>query len=234
MNVGETAVQLDLWSPSVPTEPRYTLSVVDQHKRKAKNGPFAVFIVPQGRLVGRDTSVHTHKLSLSHTCTHANTCALAHTLTHRETDWLFSSDSGRKNLAESAGFERLIVVTLHRGHTYPSLDAVKEEVSGKVIEFIQKGLPRRKQVCVCLCSLVVNGCSFEFEFIQYPVLSLGDGLGSRVVLHEGSSVHSGRYVVEESDSGDPGEGVRLRRLVFVSTPHLAQSEIQIIAGEHID
>ena len=40
---------MDFWSPSVPSEPRYTLSVVDLHKRKGKNGPFAIFIVPQGR-----------------------------------------------------------------------------------------------------------------------------------------------------------------------------------------
>lgn len=51
LHIGETAFQMDLWLPSVLTAPRYTLSVVDLHKRKAKNGPFAVFIVPQGRLV---------------------------------------------------------------------------------------------------------------------------------------------------------------------------------------
>ena len=45
--------------------------------------------------------------------------------------------------------------------------------------------------------------------MQYPVLTLGDGLDSRVVLHEGSSAHSGGYVVEECDSSEGGEGVRL-------------------------
>ncbi len=42
---------MDLWSPSVPTVPRYTLAIVDLPKRKAKNGPFAIFLVPQGRSV---------------------------------------------------------------------------------------------------------------------------------------------------------------------------------------
>lgn len=63
--------------------------------------------------------------------------------------------------------------------------------------------------------------------MQHPVLTLGDGLGSRVVLHEGSSAHSGDYVVEECDGC---EGVRLRRLVFLSSQHLAQTEVQMIPG----
>jgi hypothetical protein len=66
--------------------------------------------------------------------------------------------------------------------------------------------------------------------MQHPVLTLGDGLGSRVVLHEGSSTHSGGYVVEECDGGEGGEGVRLRRLVFLTSQHLAQTEVHMIPG----
>jgi len=63
----------------------------------------------------------------------------------REVDWLFSSDEGRLQLAESAAVERLVVVTMHRGHTYSSLEEVKEEVSAKATELIQGGLaPGRK------------------------------------------------------------------------------------------
>ena len=69
-----------------------------------------------------------------------------------------------------------------------------------------------------------------FLSIQYPVLTLGDGLGSRVVLHEGSSAHSRDYVVEECDGGEGGEGVRLRRLVFLSTQHLAQTKVYMVPG----
>jgi hypothetical protein len=73
---------------------------------------------------------------------------------------LFSSDPGRRQLAESAGFERLVVVTLHRGHAYSSLDAVKEEVAEKAVELIQHGLPHGRQVicvekhntCTCTCT----------------------------------------------------------------------------------
>ena len=49
LHPGEPAVQLDLWSSSVTAEPRFSLFVVDTPRRKAKNGPFAIFIAPQGR-----------------------------------------------------------------------------------------------------------------------------------------------------------------------------------------
>jgi len=44
------------------------------------------------------------------------------------------------------GYERLVVVTLHRGHHYMSLDAVKEEVSGKAVEFVQASATSTKKV----------------------------------------------------------------------------------------
>ena len=72
---------------------------------------------------------------------------------------------------------------------------------------------------------------FSFSCSQYPVLTLGDGLGSRVVLHKGNSAHSGDYVVEECDGSESGEGVRVRRLVFLSSQHLAQTEVHMIQTE---
>ena len=65
---------------------------------------------------------------------------------YRETDWLFSSDGGRKQLAESAGFERLVVVTLHRAHTYTGVEGVREEVGGRAVQLVQGGVAREKQV----------------------------------------------------------------------------------------
>lgn len=44
------------------------------------------------------------------------------------------------------GYERLVVVTLHRWHQYMSLDAVKEEVSGKAVEFLQSSASNTKKV----------------------------------------------------------------------------------------
>ena len=65
---------------------------------------------------------------------------------------MFSSDTGRLQLAESAGVERLVVVTMHRGHTYSSMEEVKDEVVGKAVELIQGGLPSAHKVkgyCGC-------------------------------------------------------------------------------------
>lgn len=71
--------------------------------------------------------------------------------------------------------------------------------------------------------------SLNFVFFQYPVLSLGEGLGSRVVLHEGSSPFTGRYVIEECEEEEEG---RVRRLVFLNTPALAQTVVNIIPGTY--
>ena len=66
------------------------------------------------------------------------------------------------------------------------------------------------------------------------MLTLGDGLGSRVVLHEGSSTHSGNYVVEECDRSEAGGEMRVRRLVFLSSQHLTQTEVRMIPGKTIN
>jgi len=49
-------------------------------------------------------------------------------------EWLFSTSEGRLELRRNAGYERLLVVTLHREHSYDSLDTVKSELSEKVLE----------------------------------------------------------------------------------------------------
>lgn len=67
-------------------------------------------------------------------------------LSFRETNWLFSSTSGSTQLAESAGYERLVIVTLHRGHAYQGLEQVKEEISGKAMELSPDTLPDGKKV----------------------------------------------------------------------------------------
>ena len=66
---------------------------------------------------------------------------------------------------------------------------------------------------------------------QWPILSLGDGLGNRDILFEGSSDCTGEFVVEEVIDED---GSLLRRLVFLSTPHMAQSETKVIQGTYRD
>ena len=60
---------------------------------------------------------------------------------------MFSTVEGRVELRRSAGYERLLVVTLHREHTYDSLDSVKSELSEKVLELAP--LNAAQQVSSC-------------------------------------------------------------------------------------
>ena len=57
-------------------------------------------------------------------------------------------------------------------------------------------------------------------FIQVPFLSIGEYLGNHVILHEGNSVLSGDYVVEDGD----GDG----RLIFLSNKNVVKSEARLV------
>lgn len=77
----------------------------------------------------------------------------------RETEWLFGSPPGRQQLAESAGFERLIVIHLNRNHCYENLDMIKSELSGKVMELAPRNLKKDTKVCLALvlCDALQTG-----------------------------------------------------------------------------
>ncbi|XP_041780407.1 eEF1A lysine and N-terminal methyltransferase homolog [Anopheles merus] len=118
----------------------------------------------------------------------------------RETEWLFATPAGRRKLQESAKFDRLAIVTLHRGHLYTDLEAVKAELA----ESVKSLAPQQ----------VLQGASI-------PYLSIGAEVGRRETIHTGRSELSGEYVVEEI----AGENGRLfRRLVFLSNQAVVQSE----------
>ncbi|XP_060064258.1 eEF1A lysine and N-terminal methyltransferase-like [Ylistrum balloti] len=108
----------------------------------------------------------------------------------RETEWMFSTDEGRQQLSKSAGFCRLVVVTLNRAHTYETLDTIKSELSPHVLELAPP--------------------NFKLG-LQVPFLSLGDQKGSRTVRFQGNSPTLGELVVEDIVT-DPGQ--YRRRLVF--------------------
>ena len=61
------------------------------------------------------------------------------------------------------------------------------------------------------------------------MLSLGDELGSRVTLDEGSSLLNGKYVMEECENE---EKKRVRRLIFLESPNVPQAEVNMIPGMH--
>nr|XP_014345432.1 PREDICTED: methyltransferase-like protein 13 isoform X2 [Latimeria chalumnae] len=123
----------------------------------------------------------------------------------RETEWLFGTDEGRKQLAQSAGFRRLLVVSLHRDQDYAGMQSIQSELSGKVMELAPPGLPHNQQV---------------------PFLSMGGDIGIRIVQHSGTSQLSGDYVVEDVKGED---GKFFRRLVFLSNMNVVQSEARLIA-----
>lgn len=55
-------------------------------------------------------------------------------------------EDGRKQLAVSAGFRRLITVALHRGQQYESMDSIQAELSTRVMELAPAGMPPQQQV----------------------------------------------------------------------------------------
>lgn len=63
-----------------------------------------------------------------------------------ETAWLFSSSEGQKQLAASANFRRLVVVTMHRNQEYTDMQAVQSELSPMVMDLAPPAMPPNQQV----------------------------------------------------------------------------------------
>lgn len=118
----------------------------------------------------------------------------------RESEWLFGTPAGRRQLQDSARFGRLVVAVLRRGHKFDSLEAVKEELAHAAKMLIPYGFVG-----------------------QIPFLSLGSDVGRRVKVFEGSSQISGDFVVEDVDVDDSTH----RRLVFLDNQFLVQSEAKL-------
>eukprot|EP00057_Strongylocentrotus_purpuratus_P015343 XP_011669817.1 PREDICTED: methyltransferase-like protein 13 [Strongylocentrotus purpuratus] len=122
----------------------------------------------------------------------------------RETEYLFGTDRGRGQLADQAGFQRLVVVTLHRGHLYQSIDSIKTELSSKVMELKPSELPSNTQV---------------------PFLSIGEDVGDREVRYEAEGSHSNRVIVEDVRGEDGG---MYRQIIFSSNPNIVQSQAKLV------
>ncbi|NWX87328.1 MET13 protein, partial [Nothoprocta pentlandii] len=123
----------------------------------------------------------------------------------RETEWLFGTEEGRRQLAASAGFRRLVAVALHREQHYEGMAGIQAELSGKVMELAPPGLPAGQQV---------------------PFLSVGGDIGVRTVQHRDTSPLSGEYVVEDVKGDDK---CYFRRLIFLSNRNVVQSEARLLA-----
>uniref|UniRef100_A0A452FII6 eEF1A lysine and N-terminal methyltransferase n=1 Tax=Capra hircus TaxID=9925 RepID=A0A452FII6_CAPHI len=121
-----------------------------------------------------------------------------------EGEWLFGMEEGRKQLAASAGFRRLITVALHRGQQYEGMDSIQAELSARVMELAPAGMPAQLQV---------------------PFLSVGGDIGVRIVQHQDCSPLSGDYVIEDVQGDDRRY---FRRLIFLSNRNVVQSEARLL------
>lgn len=122
----------------------------------------------------------------------------------RENEWLFASPEGRAQLTLGAGFQRLAIASTHRGQTYESLQAVKDELSGSILELAPHDLPPNQRVLF---------------------LSVGEDVGQRTVVYRNRSELSGEFVVEDVAQDDNSIS---RRLIFLNKPTVIQSEVKLV------
>lgn len=128
-------------------------------------------------------------------------------LNFRESEWLFSTPQGRSKILSSAKFNRLSIVSMHRGHKYTSWEDVQEELSSSIRNLAPRGLKNQ----------------------QIPFLSLGSDVGKRETIFQGKSNLSGDYIVEEITGQD---NKIFRRLIFLSNQFVIQSEALVKVGEY--
>jgi len=85
-------------------------------------------------------------------------------------EWMFSSAEGRCELHRNAGYERLLVVTLHREHTYENLESVKSELSEKMLELAPANTAKQVERIVCFAAGCVWYCPVKIT-TEYLVKS---------------------------------------------------------------
>lgn len=106
----------------------------------------------------------------------------------------------------------MAIISLCRDQNFESLNQVKSELNGVVLDFAPDFLKNTSDVLY---------------------LSLGDDyLGERTVKKTYHSSINGDFVVEDVFSSDSNE--TLRRLVFLSNQNVVQSEIQLVKKEKND
>ena len=57
-----------------------------------------------------------------------------------ENEDTYSTASGRHELVQAAGFCRLAIVTLYRGHVYQDMDEIKGDLNAAMMQFAPKDL----------------------------------------------------------------------------------------------
>nr|XP_002130342.1 methyltransferase-like protein 13 [Ciona intestinalis] len=122
----------------------------------------------------------------------------------RECEWLYGSSEGRRQVAESARFMRLVFVALNREHTYGGMQAIQDELSTKVLELSPNNIPENYQV-----PFMTDG---------------GNDIGERTVRHRCKSDLTGGFVIEDYKGAN---GVWYRQLVFEDHLTSVQSVVRL-------
>lgn len=136
-----------------------------------------------------------------------DTCGIVLIPQGREHEWLFATEQGAAEIAESAGFSRLILVSFGRKYDFGDQQQVQEELNGIVLQFLPQNVSADDKI---------------------PFLSISDGIGSRTIVEEGILATSGKYFIEQVLDNQSGVDVQLRRLVFASNVNIIQSEVRIV------
>ncbi len=120
----------------------------------------------------------------------------------REHEFVFSSDEGLKQVAESAKCARLLVVNLdpqRAGHSFGDVRTVQRELEPLIKDLAPPGAG------------------------TVPVMTAGNDLGRRDVVATGAMDSGDAYVVEQVLDGSR----TLRRLLFRSNPRSIQTEVAV-------
>lgn len=117
---------------------------------------------------------------------------------------MYSTENGQRELSEKAGFKRLILASMNRGHVYESIDSIKEELSKKVMDLAPPSLPKGTKV---------------------PFLTAGEDIGYRKVHFDGTTELSGMVIIQDVQKNDE---TYTRQMIFQSMKKHIQSEARIV------
>jgi len=123
----------------------------------------------------------------------------------RETESVFSSELGRQNLCQQVETSRLIVIFLGHGHTFTSLDNVKDELGPKILE---------------LTPLLCN------NYEEVPVMAAGEDIGEKKLIDLKALGIEGMIVQDMKSLAQ--DGVFLRQVIYENKYDQIQSEMQIV------
>ncbi|GAQ77924.1 S-adenosyl-L-methionine-dependent methyltransferases superfamily protein [Klebsormidium nitens] len=131
-----------------------------------------------------------------------------------ELDWLISTPEGQAQVVAGADAARVFLVTLNRGHTFTSAEQVQKELSPWIRTLTNGVLPTLNPTAI-------------------PYTTTPQGIGHRTVLIKVESNINGPIVVEDVRLTEPGklQPTTFRRMVFLDSPSLIQSEAVLIHTE---